>query len=87
MQSATLEIKKRGVDIDPEKLRRDLKLRGDNAATLLITRIAGRATAILAMRLHLAAPQSSSNHRNTASSQTRSEYSQRSRTYHEVTLC
>ena len=29
-----LEIKKRGVDIDPEKLRRDLKLRGDNAATL-----------------------------------------------------
>jgi hypothetical protein len=45
-----LEIKKRGVDIDPNKLRRDLKLRGDNAATLLITPIAGRANAILAYR-------------------------------------
>ncbi len=46
-----LEIKKRGVDIDPEKLRRELKLRGDNAATLLITPIAGRPTAILANRI------------------------------------
>ena len=46
-----LEIKKRGVDIDPEKLRRDLKLRGNNAATLLITQIAGRPTAILAQRV------------------------------------
>ena len=46
-----LEIKKRGVDIDPEKLRRELKLRGDNAATLLITRVAGRPTAILAQRV------------------------------------
>ena len=47
-----LEIKKRGVDIDPEKLRRDLKLRGSNAATLLITPIAGRPTAIFARRMH-----------------------------------
>lgn len=46
-----LEIKKRGVDTDPEKLRRDLKLRGNNAATLLITQIAGRPTAILAKRV------------------------------------
>lgn len=46
-----LEIKKRGVEIDPEKLRRDLKLRGDNAATLLITPIASRPAAILAQRL------------------------------------
>jgi hypothetical protein len=45
-----LEIKKRGVDIDPEKLRRDLKLVGDHAATLLITRVGGRPTAILARR-------------------------------------
>ncbi|HEX3598999.1 MAG TPA: class I SAM-dependent methyltransferase [Lacipirellulaceae bacterium] len=45
-----LEIKKRGVEIDPEKLRRDLKLRGTNAATLLITKIATRPTAILAKR-------------------------------------
>ena len=46
-----LEIKKRGIDIDPEKLRRDLKLRGPNAATLLITQIAGKPTAILAHRI------------------------------------
>jgi hypothetical protein len=45
-----LEIKKRGVDITPENLRRDLKLRGPNAATLLITNIAARPTAILAHR-------------------------------------
>jgi THUMP domain-like len=46
-----LEIKKRGVDIDPESLRRELKLRGDNAATLLITTIAGRPAAIVAQRI------------------------------------
>jgi hypothetical protein len=46
-----LEIKKRGVDLNPEKLRRNLKLRGDNSATLLITPIANRATAILAQRV------------------------------------
>ncbi len=46
-----LEIKKRGVDVDPEKLRRELKLRGDNAATLLIACVAGRSTAIVAHRM------------------------------------
>jgi hypothetical protein len=46
-----LEIKKRGVDFDPERLRRDLKLRGDNTATLLITPLVRRPTAILAQRL------------------------------------
>jgi hypothetical protein len=46
-----LEIKTRGVGIDPEKLRRDLKLHGNNAATLLITNLAGRPTAILAQRI------------------------------------
>jgi THUMP domain-like len=46
-----LEIKKRDIAIDPEQLRRDLKLRGDVAATLLITPIAGRPTAILAHRV------------------------------------
>jgi hypothetical protein len=46
-----LEIKKRGVDITPENLRRDLKLRGNNAATLLLTKITGRPAAILASRL------------------------------------
>jgi hypothetical protein len=46
-----LEIKKRGVDIDVASLRRQFKLRGDNAATLLIARVAGRPTAILARRI------------------------------------
>jgi hypothetical protein len=46
-----LEIKKRGVDIDPEKLRRDLKLRGDDSATLLLTNIARRPMAVLARRI------------------------------------
>lgn len=34
----TLEIKKRGVDIDPAVFRTKLKLRGENAATLLLMR-------------------------------------------------
>jgi hypothetical protein len=45
-----LEIKKRGIGIDPEILRRDLKLRGDNSAALLITPIASRPAAIVAHR-------------------------------------
>jgi hypothetical protein len=46
-----LEIKQRGVDAEPEKLRRELKLRGDHAATLLITTIADRHAAIVAHRV------------------------------------
>jgi hypothetical protein len=46
-----LELKKRGVDIELEPFRQKLKLRGDNAATLLITPVAGRPTAVLAHRV------------------------------------
>jgi hypothetical protein len=46
-----LEIKKRGVDADPAALRTKLKLRGDQAATLFVTRIGSRRTAILADRV------------------------------------
>jgi cellobiose-specific phosphotransferase system component IIB len=35
----TLEIKKRGADIVPEELRKELQLKGENAATLIVTRI------------------------------------------------
>ena len=35
----TLEIKKRGADIVPEELRKELQLKGENAATLVVTRI------------------------------------------------
>mgnify|MGYP005612258447 FL=1 len=47
----TLEIKKRGVDIDPAQLRTQLKLRGNDSATLILTRIGTTRTAILADRV------------------------------------
>ncbi|GAA2583170.1 class I SAM-dependent methyltransferase [Microbacterium binotii] len=47
----TLEIKKRGVDVDPAQLRTRLKLKGEASATLLLTRIGDRRTAILADRV------------------------------------
>jgi predicted RNA methylase len=47
----TLEIKKRGVDIEPEKLRRELKLRGDNSATLILTPLSGKQVAIFCRRI------------------------------------
>lgn len=46
----TLEIKKRGVDVDPAELRKKLALKGNESATLILTRVAGRHTAILAER-------------------------------------
>jgi len=45
-----LEIKKRGVETDPEKLRRQLKLRGSESATLLLTRLGASEIALLARR-------------------------------------
>ena len=43
----SLTIKKRGVEIVPELLRKRLALRGDNTATLVMTRVAGVGTALL----------------------------------------
>ena len=43
----SLTIKKRGVEIVPEQLRKRLDLRGDNTATLIMTRVAGAGTALL----------------------------------------
>ena len=34
-----LEIKKRGIDIDPAQFRKELKLKGEGAATLILTRV------------------------------------------------
>ncbi len=42
-----LTIKKRGVDVVPEQLRPRLALRGDAEATLVLTRAAGKGTALL----------------------------------------
>ncbi|MRH29125.1 SAM-dependent methyltransferase [Microbacterium sp. SYP-A9085] len=47
----TLEIKKRGVDIDPAAFRRRLALRGDDSATLILTRVGTRRIAVLADRV------------------------------------
>ncbi len=45
-----LEIKKRGVEITPEKLRSQLKLRGSGSATLLVSKLGVGEIAILARR-------------------------------------
>ncbi len=42
-----LEIKKRGVDVVPSELRKRLRLEGDAAGTLVLTRVAGVGTALL----------------------------------------
>ena len=47
----TLEIKKRGVDVDPAALRTRLKLRGDERATIVLTREEGRHVALLVERI------------------------------------
>ena len=47
----TLEIKKRGVDIDPSQFRHQLPLSGDLERTLIVTRLAGKKVAIAAKRV------------------------------------
>ncbi|GAA1237353.1 SAM-dependent methyltransferase [Microbacterium phyllosphaerae] len=47
----TLEIKKRGMDIDPAAFRKKLTLKGDQTATLILTRIGDQRRAILADRV------------------------------------
>jgi len=47
----TLEIKKRGIDVDPAELRRKLPLRGESSKTLILTRVAGKKVAIATKRV------------------------------------
>ncbi len=47
----TLEIKKRGVDVDPAALRKSLPLKGSAEATLIITRLGDKRVAVIASRL------------------------------------
>lgn len=42
-----LTIKKRGVEVVPEQLRKRLELRGDNEGTIVMTRVAGIGTCLL----------------------------------------
>jgi hypothetical protein len=46
-----LTIKKRGVDVVPEDLRRRMNLHGEQDATLVLTRVEGRGTALLVRAL------------------------------------
>jgi SAM-dependent methyltransferase len=46
----SLEIKKRGVDIDPAEFRKKLSLKGTKSATLFLTRVGERRMAVLAHR-------------------------------------
>ncbi|SDU88559.1 class I SAM-dependent methyltransferase [Jiangella alkaliphila] len=43
-----LTVKKRGVGVEPEKLRAAVRPRGDRTATFVVTRVAGTATVIVA---------------------------------------
>jgi hypothetical protein len=47
----SLEVKKRGVKIDPEEVRKQIHPRGDNQATLIITPLKKKIVAILAQRI------------------------------------
>ncbi|HEV7848986.1 MAG TPA: class I SAM-dependent methyltransferase [Mycetocola sp.] len=47
----TLEVKKRGADIDPAAFRTRMNLKGTNSATLILTRVAGKHAALLCERL------------------------------------
>ncbi|MFT4084745.1 MAG: SAM-dependent methyltransferase [Nocardioides sp.] len=46
-----LTIKKRGVDVVPEQLRKRLALRGSRAATIVLTRVDGQGTCLLVERI------------------------------------
>jgi SAM-dependent methyltransferase len=47
----TLEIKKRGIDVDPAALRTRLSLKGPESATLILTRVDGAHEALLVERV------------------------------------
>ena len=42
-----LTIKKRGVDVVPDELRKRLSLHGEQDATIVMTRVAGKGTVLL----------------------------------------
>ena len=51
-----LEIKKRGVDVDPAALRKQLPLAGANQATLILTRLGEKHVALITSRLDNESP-------------------------------
>lgn len=51
LEIGTLEIKKRGMDIDPAQFRKKLGLKGAESATLILTRAGSKRVALLADRV------------------------------------
>jgi hypothetical protein len=49
-----LEIKKRGVELLPEQLRKEIAGQGDNGATMIITPMQNQIRAIIARRIGIA---------------------------------
>ncbi len=50
-QIGTLEVLKRGVDAVPDKFRKGLKLRGSKSATVVLTRLLGKHSAVVVKRV------------------------------------
>ncbi|MDN5721290.1 MAG: hypothetical protein L0H07_14155, partial [Corynebacterium sp.] len=48
-----LEILVRGVDVDPDQLRRKMKLKGGRELTVVLTRIGDASVAVITEELHL----------------------------------
>jgi SAM-dependent methyltransferase len=46
-----LEIKKRGADIDPERLRKEIASEGDEEATIIVAPVSGKTRALITRRL------------------------------------
>lgn len=55
-QVGTLEIKKRGWDLDPARLRQQLALRGTASGTIILTRVAGEHRVVVVERVDPPAP-------------------------------
>jgi hypothetical protein len=51
-QVGRLTIKKRGTAVEPDQLRRQLRLSGDNEATIVLTRVEGRQSVLAVRPLH-----------------------------------
>ncbi|MFI7588168.1 SAM-dependent methyltransferase [Spongisporangium articulatum] len=49
-----LTIKKRGTAVDPDQLRKQLRLQGDNEATIILTRVSGRQSVLVVRPLRRA---------------------------------
>jgi hypothetical protein len=51
-----LEVKKRGVDIEPNRLAREIASAGDEPATIFLAPIGGQVMAIVTRRIHPTQP-------------------------------